>query len=130
MDKIKQVEIWLRELTYPAEFENVVQILDRIEEKNSKMLRACFYTDNHVYYIRAHSGNGKDYLGCVVNRRKPRAGEDWTRGNDLPDGKITKETWDRILSGIVKYELVKLSKYKKSVPDTEEVLDGNGIGKG
>jgi len=120
MDKIEQVKKWLNELVFPAEKDNVIQVLDDIEEQNSKMLRVCIYTNNHVYYIRAHSGNGHDYLGCVASCRKPRAGEDWTRGNDLPDGKINKETWNQILKGIIKYELVKLSKYQKPIPDIQE----------
>jgi hypothetical protein len=48
-----------------------------------------------------------------------RAGEDWVRGNDLPDGPFSKETWDRIIYAIVRYELVKLTPYKKpeSIPE-------------
>ena len=42
--------------------------------------------------------------------RKPRAGEDWNRGRDLADGSYTKETWDKIISNIVSYELVKVIK--------------------
>ena len=48
----------------------------------------------------------------------PRAGEDWTRGNDLPDGKLTKETWSSILRGIICYELEDVSKTVNDVPNT------------
>ena len=67
-------------------------------------LRAKVFTDRNVYTISATS----NYLGSHVAARKARAGETWTRGNDLPDGKFSEETWQRILLGIVRYELVEL----------------------
>lgn len=50
------------------------------------------------------------YLGCTVTARKPRAGEDWVRGNDLADGAYCKETWRKIKDDIISYELVKIIK--------------------
>ena len=49
------------------------------------------------------------YLGCIATQRKPRAGEDWNRGNDLADGDYCYETWDAIVRDIVKYEIVKIT---------------------
>lgn len=48
------------------------------------------------------------YLGCVASNRKPRAGEDWTRGRDLADGPYCEKTWHNILADIVAFELVRL----------------------
>ncbi len=56
----------------------------------------------------------RNYTGSKC--RKQRAGEDWSRGNDLPDGSFNKKTWDRIVYAVFNYEMVKLSKYQK--PDT------------
>jgi hypothetical protein len=56
-------------------------------------------------------------MGCVVSCRKPRAGEDWTRGNDLPDGAYCYETWIKIKNAIIKHELVKVAKKVRNVPD-------------
>ena len=67
------------------------------------------------------------YLGCQVNCRKSRAGEDWVRGNDLPDGKFNKATWDSIVKAIIRYEIVELSKYKK--PEVGDINYGNDIRK-
>ncbi len=83
------------------------------------------YTKEHRYNIKAHpysskqstsrdgkvigESNSAPYLGCTVTSRKPRAGEDWNRGNDLPDGSYNKATWDRIKNAIIAYELVKIS---------------------
>ena len=73
------------------------------------------YTKTNEYSISARlpdlkKKNDKGYLGCVASCRTPRAGEFWTRGNDLPDGKFSFETWIEIVSGIVQYELVKIHK--------------------
>lgn len=57
------------------------------------------------------------YLGCVVQARKPRAGEDWQRGNDLPDGKYCEETWLKIMRAVIAYELVKYVKPRKEIED-------------
>ena len=55
------------------------------------------------------------YLGCIASSRRWRAGEDWHRGSDLPDGPFTEETWRRVLAAIVSYELVDV--VKESRPD-------------
>ena len=69
------------------------------------------FTDTNCYSITARdSEDDAGYLGCIASTRKPRAGEDWTRGNDLDDGDLTKETWYRILGDIISYEMVKVHK--------------------
>ena len=70
------------------------------------------------------ASNEPSYLGCTVQSRKPRAGEDWTRGNDLPDGKYSYKTWERIKNGILAYELVRVVNKPSSVPeDPKEMKD-------
>lgn len=70
------------------------------------------YTENHVYSISAHwKENTAQYLGCIASTRKFRAGEDWTRGSDLPDGHFCRETWEKIKDRIIKYEMKGLAKY-------------------
>jgi hypothetical protein len=117
--KMEMLDQWLKELIFPGDVINFIQEGsgegDMVEVKRT----FSFYTDNHQYFIKAierYDGDKKSYLGCGVNSRKMRAGEDWTRGNDLPDGEFTKETWDKIINAIVCYELVKLTKYQK--PDS------------
>ena len=75
------------------------------------------FTDNNAYTIVAREGKRPSakssdidagFLGCGGGARKPRAGEDWTRGNDLADGPFTEETWRRILADIVSFELVRV----------------------
>jgi hypothetical protein len=67
-------------------------------------IKIKFWTNNSVYSIRATP----DYLGCVRSCRKVRAGEKVVRGNDLPDGKFSQNTWNSIITQIVASELVKL----------------------
>ncbi len=57
----------------------------------------------------------ENYLGCVANSRVVWAGETWTRGNDLPDGDFSRQTFDRIMQGIVRYELVELAPVHEAV---------------
>lgn len=66
----------------------------------------CYiYTDNNKYAIYANDKDDKGYLGCMSQSRRHRPGEDWFRGNDLPDGPLTEKTWNAIMKAIVRYEL-------------------------
>jgi hypothetical protein len=86
-----------------------------------KVLRVNIYTDNYKYRINAVEKleGEKSYLGCTVSSRKPLAGEDWTRGNDLADGKLTRETWERIKDHIIGYELIELAPKVEKVEKKE-----------
>lgn len=68
------------------------------------------YTEtNRFRVVVREARDGKhSYLGCTSTCRKPRAGEDWTRGSDLADGPLEPETWHRILADIVSYEIQKI----------------------
>lgn len=101
---------WLKSLCrLNLNMEDVAKI--DYKEKN---INISIYTKENKYCIVARypeeTADGINYLGCTVTSRKPRAGEDWNRGNDLPDGKYNKETWDKIKDAILAYELVKVSK--------------------
>jgi hypothetical protein len=88
-------------------------VKDRSKELNEKYwLTTHFYTETHRYHISAclHKDDST-YLGAIASTRKPRAGEDWTRGNDLPDGDFSQETWNKIKNAIIRYELERLSDY-------------------
>lgn len=70
------------------------------------------FTESRVYSVGAHWESGvARYLGCISNTRKPRVGEDWTRGHDLPDGYFCRETWESIKDRIIKSEMEPISKY-------------------
>ena len=94
------------------------RFIDRIEvddkegeEKNYDSRFKChFYTNDNKYTIIAiDRGGDNGYLGCTVSQRKSVAGEDWTRGNDLPDGPYNYETWQKIKNAIISYEIVEVS---------------------
>lgn len=88
-------------------------IKDRSKQLNEKYwLTIRFYTENHCYQIDCClKEDGNTWMGASVTTRKPRPGENWTRGNDLPDGKFSKETWQRIKNAIIRYEMVRISDY-------------------
>lgn len=100
------------------------------EKGNEYKYKIHLYTENHVYNIMACESTTKgkyhSYLGCTVSSRKPRAGETWTRGNDLTDGNLTLDTWNKIKNDIISYELVKLAP-KSAVAEEIKILQDAGF---
>lgn len=108
---------WIKPLCRFNKIEDFV-IADHKEDR----LHLKIYTKDHSYSISAKlpdrskfakengdkGGYDDGYLGCISQTRKPRAGEDWNRGNDLADGSYSKETFEEIVHDILAYELVKV----------------------
>jgi len=111
---------WLKQISRFSKVEDFIYISDYKKGK----IRLQIFTKDHKYHISAclprKDGNGADsgYLGCIANTRKPRAGENWDRGNDLADGGYGEKTWQEIKNDILAYELVKVV---RSSPDKERV---------
>ncbi len=87
--------------------------------------RLTIFTEKHSYGIALfppapHRENG--YMGCIASCRAPYPGEDWTRGNDLPDGPYSDETWHSILAGIIAYELLPIVSKVEGRPDGQVAL--------
>lgn len=126
-DKMEQLNKWIKDLIYPGEVTDFVHTIkrygDSTPECTEHVKEFCFYTDQFKYKIYANDRSTDDgYLGCQVTARKMRPGEDWTRGNDLADGPFNYATWLRILSTIVNYELVILSKFTKPSDTPEDFM--------
>jgi hypothetical protein len=85
------------------------------------------FTAAHEYFVHAIApgerlpwkGDGPDrgYLGCIAQTLRVRPGEHDRRGNDLPDGPLTRETLDAILLAIVGYELVEFVAEREPVAE-------------
>lgn len=108
---IADVKKWLRSIGKYSDKKAIAANTQIEITKNTKTKLAIrLYTERHSYSIVAEKKTKAErgYLGCVVSKRKPRAGEKHTRGSDLADGALTLETWNRILGDIVSYELVEL----------------------
>ena len=75
------------------------------------------YSHDYCYHITCTE---EGYLGSSFTCRKPRAGESWHRGNDLPDGKFNRETWESIKAAIIKNEFVKIVKQQRGMAETPE----------
>ncbi len=123
--KMQQLDIWIEKLIFPGESKNFIQDIEESSIPNVETRRKfVLYTEEHQYIIVAiNRERDEGYLGCQVQVRKARAGEDWLRGNDLPDGSFNEETWNNIINSIVRYELVKLTKYLK--PEVGDIKDVN-----
>ena len=77
---------------------------------DEEYFKASIFTSVNEYHICAiERKKGKSYLGCTASNLRSRPGETWTRGNDLPDGSLSKKTWRKILAGIVRYEAQQIS---------------------
>jgi hypothetical protein len=88
-------------------------------------VRINIFTEVHRFAISAgpsSSGRRSGYLGCTAQARKPRAGEDWARGNDLHDGPCEEATWVGILGDIISYEMVRVHK------DENRKVGARGVG--
>ncbi len=81
-----------------------------VEDVDDTRQRMVIYTNDHSYQISFTD----TYMGCVASCRKPRAGEDWIRSNDLHDGPFSRATFIAVMLDIVGYELV--AKVKPSKP--------------
>lgn len=109
MYTLQDLKQWASKIGKHASIENVCFRSDQPDSK----LHFYIYTDTNSYSIVGSvEDDGHTYLGCTASSRKPRAGEDWTRGSDLADGDLSLETWNSILGDIVAYELVRV--YKKT----------------
>lgn len=95
---------WLSEIIPYNQIKKHVLFTDHGDRTNVKI-----YTDTYVYSISYRHDGG--YLGCVASTMFHRPGENWTGGNDLPDGKFNKKTWESIKNAIIRHELNKLSDY-------------------
>jgi len=77
----------------------------RWEHSDGGFQRAVFATTKNNYFVAF-----KDtYLGLTVSSRVARPGETWLRGNDLPDGEFSKDTFDRMMDAVLTYELREVS---------------------
>lgn len=125
--------VWLPQITRHDKVDDFIIKEYKHEKNKDPRLSITFFTNRYKYHISAVPtkvrSEKKDnsfttfysgYLGCIAQTRKPRAGEDWNRGNDLPDGKYCVETWSKIVKAIVAYELVKIIKSKKPKSDKIE----------
>ncbi len=111
MATIKDFRTWLERDFSPKDV-----VLDDTAQSSNEY-RVHLFTKTNCYTIVAkfYDNERRSYLGCIAVSRKPRAGEDWNRGNDLPDGKLTEKTWRRILAGIVRYELQSIHRQTTAV---------------
>jgi hypothetical protein len=142
METLKDLRSWASHIGKFSSVGNIEEIYGTVfcqteEDADYGEILFRFYTDANSYTINAYcrpSYNDKgdpvsfnSYLGCVASARKPRAGEDWTRGNDLADGPLTHETWTKILGDILSYELVKVHK-KNTTKETIDEIVNNAVG--
>lgn len=72
------------------------------KKKEEKEYHLRMYSEDYEYIIHITP----TYMGGFADCRVHRPLEDWTRGNDFPDGKCNIETFKRILYAILSYEII------------------------
>ena len=108
MATIKELKSWIEgDFGMRSSASKKVQEIQTELIPNKYQYQIKIYTFTNCYTITATERGDGGYLGCTAQAR-----------NDLPDGKLTKETWNNILCGIICYELEDISKTVNSVPDT------------
>lgn len=107
-EQFSELAQWLKTICR-ANFEDYI-----VADYKENSMKLTIFTKDYSYHVSAKLPEDKvgGYLGCIVQTRKPRAGEDWNRGNDLSDGQYSYETWIKIISDIVAYEMVRVAKQK------------------
>ena len=116
MATIADVKQWISELLpHGRAYERYVQVIKDEGEGNMdgvykhEFIAHIFTKSRHYYHIVAKDENDNTgYLGCQAGTSYHLAGEDHTRGNDLPDGPLSEETWNKIVCAIIAYELREL----------------------
>ena len=127
----EEFDNWLSWI-HPHKYHKIDNYIEVAEEgkEDYDYKRVQIYTNEHTYSIVAHlpipnkkradGSPDHGYLGCIMSNRKPRPGEDWTRGIDLADGPYSEKTWHEILGDIIGMELERISKHSKPRIDVEK----------
>jgi hypothetical protein len=110
MSKIEQLKQWIAACIPGEAWDKYILNIKKDEKLGDHIYCIRLFTKScHHYQITAiEKDNGKDYLGCTMSTDYYLAGEEHTRGLDLPDGPFTKETWTKIMQSIIAHELREL----------------------
>lgn len=92
-------------------------------------MRFRVFKATHCYNITAKSyGRGRGYLRCEATSTKWLPGEEWCRGNDLYDGRLTTETFEKIIRNVLGYEFLPLMPTYEPLRETPGVPDAQHSG--
>jgi len=97
VDQIQTVKDWVKEIANDIQ----MRVLINIDTEYGVML----YTGDRSYFINVYPR--RNYLGCVMLMRYKLPGEDKVRGDTIYEGTVNRETWDKIVAGILKTEFEK-----------------------
>jgi len=114
-----ELALWLKSLVRFGNVDSQALIYWDIKDQDfnsdANHFRVVLFTTDHKYSFYGYTpteNKPKGYLGGGASTRKPRPGEFWDRGNDLPDGDYSKKTFDSIVFRIVAYELKNLQLWR------------------
>lgn len=117
------MEKWVPKIIRNFKSEDYLHIVEEGGDGGSKeyYIKFNIFTNEYCYSIVAKDIYGeKGYLGCTCSTRRILAGEKHNRGCDLNDGAFVKDTWNGIVSDIVRNELVPLADSVRTITKIEE----------
>jgi len=82
------------------------------------IVKLKLWTDRH-HYVISIGFKENDYISCVATARRQRPGETFFRNNDLYNGRLNEESFNRVMLDIVSYELVSIWRNKKKSYDKD-----------
>lgn len=117
---VPDLAIWLKNIVRYGNVDSQALIFIKNTKSNSIYPDAIhfsieLFTNEYEYSIYGFTpteNKPKGYLGAGFSTRKSRVGEDWKRGNDLPDGDYCKETFDKIINKMLANEFKKLQLWR------------------
>jgi len=127
------LEDWICEIYNISKnrFHDYVQVDYSFKEElyGEETRKYIIYTKDYAFSLYAKSDYNdfrKSYLMGFSTTQIRLPGEDWNRGNDLPDGKFAKETVRANRNSILKYMLEPLSKHAKNNQKEKEKQFASG----
>ena len=101
---VKKYPFFRKFFAWVGEFDTLVVCFR--DKRDSDRYLIKFFTEKQDYSINLTP----EYMGGGVSCRYHRPLEDWTRGNDLLDGKPSEHLLDSLVYEILAYELVEIKK--------------------
>ena len=133
---------WLKDIYPGSKIDRAIVVYDKWKEfegangkeYRGKHMRVKIFTSVNEYTIQVRFARPEEvkkegvryhleasYMGLVVESRKKRPGEFWHRGNDLPDGNFTDETWWSMMKGIIRYEAQEIQSQEWKMVGSKEI---------
>jgi len=105
---VYQIRQWLEDIYPPQKVDRAIRLSGKASNDYDDAIHFKIFTAANEYtiYVQLRGTGLEDaYMGASAKGRKQRPGENHRRGNDLADGKFSRELWQGICLEILRYEV-------------------------